>query len=77
MWERPDNATLGLVGDFQAPAMLQLLEEGLGQWQVSRGGLGCRRLEAHLVCSPLLRTLKGTRGAGSTPFCFGERCFLG
>jgi zinc protease len=32
-WERPDNAIMGVVGDFEPKAMAALLERELGQWK--------------------------------------------
>ncbi|KAK9842460.1 hypothetical protein WJX81_001228 [Elliptochloris bilobata] len=36
-WERPDAAILGVAGDFDAPAMRELVERTLGGWRVAPG----------------------------------------
>lgn len=38
-WERPEGAVVGVVGDFQAPKMLSVLESALGSWTGPGGEL--------------------------------------
>jgi hypothetical protein len=37
MWERPDNAVLGICGDFHTDRMLQLVTRELGGWKPAPG----------------------------------------
>ena len=36
-WERPDNAVIGIIGDFDAQAMLRDVQDALGDWQAGAG----------------------------------------